>query len=50
MEKVKKILIVAGEPSGDQHAANLVKEMRRRNGSFTFWGIGGAALKTKAFF
>ena len=29
MNKVKNIFIIAGEPSGDQHAANYVKEHKK---------------------
>jgi lipid-A-disaccharide synthase len=45
MEKNKTVLIVAGEASGDQHAANLVKEIKRRTSSISFWGLGGSRLK-----
>ncbi len=37
----KKILIVAGEPSGDLHASNLVKEMRSSDPGLRFFGLGG---------
>ncbi|HQJ15185.1 MAG TPA: lipid-A-disaccharide synthase [Candidatus Omnitrophota bacterium] len=47
MEKPQKILIVAGEASGDQHAANLVKEMRRLGGPFYFRGIGGERMRNE---
>jgi lipid-A-disaccharide synthase len=45
MEKRKKILIVAGEASGDQHAANLVREIKRLGTPVCFWGLGGDCLK-----
>ena len=38
----KKILIVSGEPSGDLHASNLVKEMKAISPDLRFFGIGGA--------
>lgn len=38
----KKILIVSGEPSGDLHASNLVKDLRSLDPSLRFFGIGGA--------
>ena len=40
------ILLVAGEPSGDQLAAELVRALRRRTGPMPprFFGIGGAAM------
>lgn len=37
--------MVAGEPSGDQHAARVVEAVRRRQPDVRFWGIGGAALR-----
>jgi len=36
--------ISAGEPSGDQHAANLVAAIRRRCPDAEFFGLGGPAL------
>ncbi|MFA6384838.1 MAG: lipid-A-disaccharide synthase [Candidatus Omnitrophota bacterium] len=44
MEKSKSILIVAGEASGDQHAAYLVKEIKRLDANVVFWGLGGDRL------
>jgi len=41
----KRIMVVAGEASGDMHAANLVRAMKARNPDFVFFGIGGAAMK-----
>ncbi len=40
-----KILIIAGEASGERHAADLVQELRRRDPSLTFAGIGGDAMR-----
>jgi lipid-A-disaccharide synthase len=45
MEKSKKVLIVAGEASGDQHAANLVREIKRLGIPVNFWGLGGDRLR-----
>jgi len=39
-----KILLVAGEASGDQHAARLVQALRERLPQAEFFGIGGEAL------
>ncbi|MBY0369236.1 lipid-A-disaccharide synthase [bacterium] len=39
-----EILIVAGEASADLHAAHLVSELRRRDPSLSFFGVGGRAL------
>jgi lipid-A-disaccharide synthase len=35
------ILIIAGEPSGDMRAGELLKELRGLLPSVSFWGIGG---------
>src|SRR6185503_5532065 len=46
MEKEKKhILIVAGEASGDIHAAHLVDEIKKLDPGITFSGLGGSHLK-----
>ena len=39
-----KIMLVAGEASGDQHAARLVQAIRDRLPQAKFFGIGGEAL------
>ena len=41
----KKIMIVAGEQSGDLHGSNLVKAMRRIDPTLLFYGIGGQKMK-----
>jgi lipid-A-disaccharide synthase len=38
------IMILAGEPSGDVHGANLVKALKKNDG-LTIFGIGGDAMK-----
>ncbi len=38
------ILIVAGESSGDKHAARLVQEFRKTGPQATFFGVGGPRL------
>lgn len=38
------VLIVAGEASGDMHAASLVRELKTRTSSFRLIGIGGSRL------
>jgi lipid-A-disaccharide synthase len=45
MEKIKNILIVAGEASSDLHAANLVREIKNINPNINFSGLGGKRLK-----
>jgi hypothetical protein len=41
----KKVMIVAGEVSGDQHAARLVRDLRAVRGDVEFFGIGGDAMR-----
>lgn len=41
----RNIAVLAGEKSGDIHAARLVAELRRLDSSFAFWGVGGDAMK-----
>ncbi len=39
-----KIFIIAGEPSGDQHAASLIHSLKKINPNHQFLGIGGNAM------
>jgi lipid-A-disaccharide synthase len=41
----KRIMIVAGEASGDLHGASLVKEANRLDPSLSFFGIGGPRMR-----
>lgn len=41
----KRIMIVAGEASGDLHGSNLVKEALRKNQDLSFFGIGGPKMR-----
>lgn len=41
------ILVVAGEASGDQHAAHLVAALKERHPEARFFGMGGAQLKAQ---
>lgn len=43
----RSVLVVAGEPSGDQHAANVVRELRALAPDVTFFGIGGDRLRAE---
>jgi len=45
MENPKKILIVAGEASGDLHAANLVESIKKIYPQASFFGLGGPKMK-----
>jgi lipid-A-disaccharide synthase len=44
-EFMTKILIIAGEVSGDHHGAALAKELKKINSDISFFGIGGDELK-----
>ncbi|AJE03718.1 lipid-A-disaccharide synthase [Geobacter pickeringii] len=41
----KRVMIVAGEASGDLHGSNLVKEALRLAPSLSFFGIGGSRMR-----
>lgn len=41
----KKVMVVAGEASGDLHGSNLVKAMRHIDSQIHFYGIGGEKLR-----
>ena len=43
--KPKKILLVAGEVSGDLHGAHLVEAIRRIHPEIQFFGVGGEQLQ-----
>ncbi len=42
---MKKILIIAGEASGDLHGANLVRELRRKLPSLACFGVGSKRMR-----
>ncbi len=44
LSKKKRVMIIAGEVSGDLHGSKLVRAMRKRNKRLLFCGIGGRAL------
>lgn len=41
---MKRVMIVAGEASGDMHAAHLIRAARARDAQVHFFGIGGPAM------
>jgi lipid-A-disaccharide synthase len=43
---VREILFVAGEVSGDLHAAGVARELKARNAPFTLTGIGGDEMRS----
>lgn len=45
MNRERRIMIIAGEVSGDMHAANLVRALRRCDPNLQFFGIGGDRMR-----
>ncbi|MDD5128449.1 MAG: lipid-A-disaccharide synthase [Candidatus Omnitrophica bacterium] len=45
MEKIKKLFIVCGEPSGDLLAGDLAQEIKKLEPAIQIAGVGGAFLK-----
>jgi len=43
----KHIIIIAGEASGDIHAANLIKAIKKKNPNIHFSGLGGQHMKNE---
>ena len=43
----KKIMLVAGEVSGDLHGAHLVEAIHRIDPEVHFFGVGGEGLKKR---
>ncbi len=43
--KNKIIMLIAGEPSGDMHGANLMHDLRKLDDSLNFIGAGGKLMK-----
>lgn len=41
----QKIMVVAGEASGDMHGASLIEALKRLDPSLRFYGVGGARLR-----
>ncbi|MBW2108947.1 MAG: lipid-A-disaccharide synthase [Deltaproteobacteria bacterium] len=41
----RRVMIVAGEASGDMHGARLVRAMRHADPELDFFGIGGSAMR-----
>ncbi len=44
---MKRVLIIAGEVSGDQHAARLVSDLKKVRTDVEWFGIGGEALRAE---
>ena len=47
MDKTKSILVIAGEVSGDLHAAKVVRAFKARSPKTLFWGTGGDDLRAE---
>ena len=41
----KRVMIIAGEASGDIHAAKLVREVKQKNPDIDFYGSGGESMR-----
>jgi lipid-A-disaccharide synthase len=44
-DSARKVLLVAGEASGDMHGAELVAALRRADPRIEVWGVGGQRLR-----
>ncbi|PRX35724.1 lipid-A-disaccharide synthase [Orenia metallireducens] len=42
-----KIMVIAGEVSGDMHAAKVIKEMKKLHSNLEFIGIGGRRMESE---
>ncbi len=45
MSTKRDVMIIAGEASGDLHAANLIHEVARKGNAVRFYGIGGTRMR-----
>ena len=43
----KNILVIAGEDSGDMHAADVIRAIKEKRSDLSFWGIGGEKLRAE---
>ncbi|HNX53314.1 MAG TPA: hypothetical protein PLD51_05495, partial [Pontiellaceae bacterium] len=44
---MKSLLVIAGEDSGDMHAADVVRALKEKRSDLTVWGIGGDKLRAE---
>ncbi len=42
-----KVLLIAGEPSGEEHAMSFLPELQAQRADLEFWGVGGDLLSGK---
>lgn len=45
----KRILMIAGEASGDQHAASVLRQLKQDVPNLTAFGIGGPVMRAEGF-
>ena len=41
---VRRVMLIAGEPSGDLHGAELVRELKKRQPELEVYGVGGEGM------
>jgi len=44
---MKSLLVIAGEDSGDMHAADVIRALKEKRSDLTVWGIGGDKLRAE---
>lgn len=47
MSRPRELMVIAGEISGDMHAAGLVRELRKLDPAIRYYGIGGPRLRAE---
>lgn len=47
MSRPRELMVIAGEISGDMHAAGLVRELRKLDPTIRYYGIGGPRLRAE---
>ncbi len=47
LNRMKSVMIITGEASGDQHGAHLISELKKKDNSLYIFGIGGNNLKAQ---
>ena len=49
MSRPRELLIIAGEISGDMHAAAVIRELKKKDPSIRCYGIGGPLMRAEGF-
>ncbi len=44
---MKNLLVIAGEDSGDMHAADVIRALKEKRSDLNVWGIGGDRLRAE---